>query len=92
VSGTAKTPLVFFFPHQPPNSIIFGFGVKITSIMVYQGQTKGSSVHHKAGSCFPFDKFYAFTGGTPDLWFVTEPIRDSITTLTSKSIGTTKHK
>jgi len=28
VSGTAKTTLVFFFPHQPPKSIFFGFGVQ----------------------------------------------------------------
>ena len=36
VSGTAKTTLVFFFPHQPPKSIFFGFGVKKCSIWKLQ--------------------------------------------------------
>ena len=36
VSGTAKTTLVFFFPHQPPKSIFFGFGVKKSSIWELQ--------------------------------------------------------
>ena len=31
VSRTAKTTPVFFFPHQPPKSIFFGFGVKNSS-------------------------------------------------------------
>ena len=36
VSGTAKTTLVFFFPHQPPKSIFFGFGVQKSSIWKLQ--------------------------------------------------------
>ena len=35
-SGTAETSLVFFFPHQPPKSIFFGFGVKKSSIWKLQ--------------------------------------------------------
>ena len=36
MSGTAKTTLVFFFPHQPPKSIFFGFGVQKSSIWKLQ--------------------------------------------------------